>query len=47
MIRRFIIITTGKYGEKNIPKIAQSLRLQIIIYCMNIYYHKQWSAKYE
>ena len=46
-IRRSVIITTGKYGEKTIPKIVQSLRLRIIIYCMNIDYHKRWSAKYK
>ena len=46
MIRRSVVITTGNYAEKTIPKIAESLRLQVIIYCMNVDYHKQWSEKY-
>ena len=46
MIRRSVVITTGNYAEKTIPKIVESLRLQVIIYCMNVDYHKQWSEKY-
>ena len=47
MIRRSVVITTGKYAEKTIPKIAELLKLQVIIYCMNLDYHKQWSKKYS
>ena len=47
MIKRYIIITTGSYGEKIIPKIAEMLKIQVIIYCMNVDYHKNWSKKYD
>jgi hypothetical protein len=47
MIRRSIIISTGNYAEKTIPKIAKLLQLNVIIYCMDKEYHKQWSEKYE
>ena len=47
MIRRYVIIATGAYAEKTIPKIAKILKLQVIIYCMNVEYHKQWSKNYS
>ena len=47
MIRRSIVIATGNYAEKTIPKIAELLQLDVIIYCMNKDYHKQWSEKYQ
>ena len=46
MLRRYIIITSGKYGENIIPSIAQMLKINVIIYCMNVEHHKQWSKKY-
>ena len=47
MIRRSIVIATGKFAEKTIPKIAPLLNSNVIIYCMNKDYHKKWSEKYE
>ena len=47
MIRRSIVIATGKFAEKTIPKINSLLNTNVIIYCMNKDYHKQWSKKYE
>ena len=44
-----IIITTGSYAEKAISKINEIHKLSciILIYCMNIDYHKKWSEKYK
>ena len=43
-----IIITTGSFGEKTIPLIPPELLIpNIIIYCMDLDYHKKWSAKYK
>ena len=43
-----IIITTGSFGEKTIPLISPELLMpNIIIYCMDLNYHKNWSSKYK
>ena len=43
-----IIIITGSLAEKIIPKIFGKFPLpKIIIYCMNVDYHKKWSEKYN
>ena len=43
-----IIITTGTFAEKTIPKIYGKFPFpNVLIYCMNIDYHKKWSEKYE
>ena len=44
---RLVISTTGSYAEKSIPKIAEILNISVIIYCMDINYHKKWSQKYQ
>ena len=42
-----IIITTGTFAEKTIPKINdKNTDLIILIYCMNKDYHKKWSKEY-
>ena len=46
MIRRSVIITTGALAKKIIPQIAESIRMSVIIYCMNADYHKQWAINY-
>ena len=43
-----IIITTGSFAEKTIPLVEPNLLIpNIIIYCMNIDYHKKWSENYK
>ena len=43
-----IIITTGSLAEKTIPKLYQNLPpVVILIYSLNIDYHKKWSEKYK
>jgi len=44
---KLIVITTGSYAEKTIPKLAGLLKISVIIYCMNLDYHKKWSEKYD
>jgi len=49
VLKHLIIIMTGSFAEKIIPKINKSEMIlpHIIIYCMNLDYHKKWSEKYE
>lgn len=43
-----IIIITGSFAEKAIPLLDQNLLIpNIIIYCINLEYHKKWSEKYK
>ena len=43
-----IIISTGSFAEEIMPLVPQDLLIQnIIIYCMNLEYHKKWSEKYK
>ena len=43
-----IIITTGAFAEKSIPKLPGFFPpADILIYCMNVDYHKKWSEKYK
>ena len=43
-----IIITTGSFAEKTIPKMPLIYTsADIIIYCMDVDYHKNWSKKYK
>jgi len=42
-----IIITTGSFAKKIISKIEKITLAKIIIYCMNLEYHKKWSEKYD
>ena len=44
---KLIVITTGSYAEKTIPKLAGLLKISVIIYCMNLDYRKKWSEKYD
>ena len=45
MLKRYIVITTGEYAENTIPQIAELLNIKVIIYSMNVDYHKQWTKK--
>ena len=49
VLKHLIIITTGSFAEKIVPKINNLNMIipDIIIYCMNLDYHKKWSEKYE
>ena len=44
-----IIIATGSYAEKALSEINEISELSciILIYCMNVDYHKKWSEKYK
>ena len=43
-----IIISTGSFAEEAVPLIPPDLLIQnIIIYCMDLDYHKKWSEKYK
>ena len=42
-----IIIMTGLFAEKTIPKNEKIKFPKTIIYCMNLEYHKKWSEKYR
>ena len=43
-----IIITTGSFAEKSIPKLPLYFPpVDILIYCMDVDYHKKWSEKYR
>ena len=46
-----VIIVPGSVGQSLIPKLYSGLReapniYAIIVYCLNVDYHKQWSANY-
>ena len=44
----YIVITTGSFAEKFVPQFGEDAFLaDIIIYCMNVDYHKEWSKKYK
>ena len=43
-----IIISTGLFAKEAMPLISPDLLIpNIIIYCMNLDYHKKWSEKYK
>lgn len=44
-----IIITTGSYAEKTLPKLSNMSELfnTILIYCMDVDYHQKWSKEYK
>ena len=46
-ILRLIVITTGAYAEKTIPKLAELLNVYVIIYDKDLDYYQQWSKKYD
>ena len=47
-LSNLIIISSGSFSEKMIPLMNQDNQMpNIIIYCMNLDYHKKWSEKYE
>ena len=47
-IYNLIIIASGSFAEEAIPLIPPELLIpNIIIYCMNLDYHKKWSEKYK
>ena len=47
-ILHLIIITTGSFAEKSIPKFNGIIKSPcVLIYCMNVDYHKKWSEKYK
>ena len=44
----FIVIATGSFAEKTIPKLKKNImHTHIIIYCRNSEHHKKWSANYK
>jgi len=44
----FIIIATGSFAEKAIPKLKKNIiPPNVIIYCMDSQQHKEWSEKYN
>ena len=44
----YIIISTGSFAEKTIPKLNKNIiPPNVIIYCCNAEYHKKWSKKYQ
>ena len=44
----FIIIATGSFAEKTIPKLKKNIiPPNVIIYCMDSQQHKEWSEKYN
>ena len=48
VLHQFIIIATGSFAEKVIPKLDGKMDLpDIIIYCMDLNHHKEWSKKYK
>ena len=47
-ISYFVIITTGSFAEKTIPKLKKNIiPPNVIIYCMNSEHHKKWSGNYN
>lgn len=43
----YIVISTGSFAEKTIPKLKKNISPPvIIIYCMDYKHHKQWSQNY-
>lgn len=44
---RLIIITTGAYAEKTIPKLVGLINISVFIYDTNLDYYQQWSKKYD
>jgi len=47
-IWNLIIIATGSLAEKSIPNLPKYFpTVDILIYCMNVDYHKKWSEKYR
>ena len=44
----FVIIATGSFAEKTIPKLKKNIiPPNVIIYCMNSEHHKKWSKNYN